>query len=159
MLSDAERGRISEEIERYPTRRALSVEALKIVQKERGWVSDEALADVAEILQMSTAELDGIATFYNQIHRRPVGRHVVQVCDGVSCWVLGYDRLHQALAERLGTGLGGTSADGRFTFLPTPCLGACDLAPALMVDDDLYGNVDVADLDAILERYPGPEEE
>lgn len=154
MLSDSERRRIEQELERYPNRRALSVEALKIVQKERGWVSDEALADVAEILEMSTAELDGVATFYNQIHRRPTGRHVVQVCDGVACWVLGYDRLRQALVEHLQTDLGGTSSDGRFTLLPTPCLGACDVGPALMVDDDLYGNVDVDGLDEILGRYP-----
>ncbi len=159
MLSDAERQRIEQELERYPNRRALSVEALKIVQKERGWVSDEALADVAEILDMSTAELDGIATFYNQIHRRPTGRHVVQICDGVACWTLGYDRLLEVLRDRLQTDLGGTSPDGRFTLLPTPCLGACDSSPALMVDDDLHENVDADDLDHILDRYAEPAEE
>ncbi len=159
MLSDAERRRIDEELERYPNRRALSVEALKIVQQERGWVSDDALADVAELLGMSAAELDGVATFYNQIHRRPTGSHVVQVCDGVACWTLGYDRLLEVLQDRLQTDLGGTSPDGRFTLLPTPCLGACDSAPALMVDDDLHENVDVDDLDAILDRYAEPGEE
>jgi NADH-quinone oxidoreductase subunit E len=159
MLSDSERRRIEGELERYPNRRALSVEALKIVQQERGWVSDEALADVAELLGMSCAELDGVATFYNQIHRRPVGVHVVQMCDGVTCWMLGYEGLRRRAVERLGVDLGGTTTDGRFTLLPTPCLGACDVGPALMVDGDLHRNVEPDDLEKILDGYAGPAED
>lgn len=157
MLSPEERAEIEEEAKRYPTRRALCIEALKVVQQHRGWVSDEALADVAVALGMTREELDGVATFYNLVFRKPVGRHVVLVCDSVSCWIMGYDRLRDRLCRELGVGLGGTTADGRFTLLPIVCLGACDHAPAMMVDDDLHGDLDPdADssrLPAVLERY------
>ncbi len=157
MLSPEERAEIEEEAKRYPTRRALCIEAMKVVQRHRGWVSDEALADVAGALGMTREELDGVATFYNLVFRRPVGRHVVLVCDSVSCWIMGYGRLRDRLCRELGVGLGGTPADGRFTLLPIVCLGACDHAPAMMVDDDLHGDLDPERdpqrLPAVLERY------
>ncbi len=157
MLSPEERAEIEEEAKRYPTRRALCIDAMKVVQKHRGWVSDEALADVAALLGMTPDELDGVATFYNLVFRAPVGRHVVLVCDSVSCWIMGAPRLRDRLCRELGVALGGTSADGRFTVLPVVCLGACDRAPAMMVDDDLHGDldpdVDPRRLPAALERY------
>ncbi len=154
MLTSEERAEIEQEMPRYPDRRALSIEALKVVQRHRGgWVSDEALGDVAEFLDLSRAELEGVATFYNLIFRRPVGRHVILVCDSVSCWIMGYDRLREALGARLGIGLGQTTADGRFTLLPIVCLGACDHAPTLMVDADFHPDVDPDRVDALLEGY------
>lgn len=157
MLSPEERAEIEEEAKRYPTRRALCIEAMKIVQRHRGWVSDEALADVAAQLDMTRDELDGVATFYNLVFRKPVGRHVILVCDSVSCWIMGYSRLRERLCSELGVALGGTTPDGRFTVLPVVCLGACDHAPALMVDDDLHGDLDPEGdprrLSAILEKY------
>lgn len=156
MLSDAERRRIDEEIGHYPTRQAACLEALKIVQAARGgWVSDDSLADVAHYLGMSPAELDSVGTFYNLIFRKPVGRHVILVCNSISCWILGYGDLRRRFKDDLGIDLGETTADGRFTLLPTVCLGACDHAPVLMVDDDLYQDVKPDDLDAILARYDG----
>jgi NADH-quinone oxidoreductase subunit E len=131
----------------------VSIEALKVVQRHRGWVSDEALEDVAQYLEMSIHELDGLATFYNLIFRKPVGRHVILVCDSVTCWTLGYEQLRDRLCEKLGVKLGGTTADGRFTLLPTVCLGACDHAPVLMVDEDTYFDVDAPQLEKILGRY------
>ncbi|MEO8520923.1 MAG: NADH-quinone oxidoreductase subunit NuoE, partial [Acidobacteriota bacterium] len=119
-----------------------------------GWVSDESLQDIAALLQMSTDELDGVATFYNLIYRRPVGRHVVLVCNSVTCWMLGADRLRDAVARASGVRVGETGADGRFTLLPIVCLGACDHAPALMVDGDLHADVDPAQVDDLLARYP-----
>lgn len=154
MLSAEERREIERDLGHYPDRRAASIEALKVVQRHRGWVSDDGLRDVGEFLGLSLAELDGIATFYNLIYRRPVGRHVILVCDSVSCWMLGYERVRDRLAERLGVRLGQTTRDGRFTLLPIVCLGACDHAPALMVDEDLHRDVDPERVGAILERYP-----
>ncbi len=157
MLSPEERAEIEAEAGRYPTRRALCIEAMKVVQEHRGWVSDEALRDVGALLGMTPDELDGVATFYNLVFRRPVGRHVVLVCDSVSCWIMGYGRLRDRLSRELGIPLGGTTSDGRFTLLPVVCLGACDHAPAMMVDDDLHGDLDPdadpARLHAVLERY------
>ena len=142
MLSAEERREIEAELTRYPTRQAASVDAMKIVQRHRGWVSDESLKDLAALLDMTADELDGVATFYNMIFRRPVGRHVILVCNSVTCWMLGADRLHAQTAIASGARSGETSADGRFTLLPIVCLGACDHAPALMIDGDLHGDVD-----------------
>ena len=153
-LSADEEREIRDEAANYPTRSAVCIDAMKIVQRHRGWVSDDALRDIAGYLDMSVDELDGIATFYNLIFRKPVGRHVVMVCDSVSCWIMGSERLTQAIATRLGVTAGGTTPDQRFTLLPIVCLGACDHAPVLMVDDDLHHGVDAAAVDRLLDRYP-----
>lgn len=153
MLSEEEKQQIDEEVAAVPLRRSACIDALKIVQRVRGWVDDGAVRDVAAHLDMSPDEVDSIATFYNLIHRRPVGRHVIHVCDSVSCWILGYDSLRAALERRLGVGMGGTTPDQRFTLLPIQCLGACDHAPVLMVDDDTHRDVADDDVDGILERY------
>lgn len=153
MLTAEERREIAEEQRRYPDPRAACVEALKIVQRSRGWVSDDSLRELAEHLGMTADELDGVATFYNMIFRRPVGRHVIFLCDSVSCWIMGYDRLRERLCSKLGARLGETTADGRFTLLPIVCLGACDHAPAMMVDEDLHRDLDPEKAEQALENY------
>jgi NADH-quinone oxidoreductase subunit E len=153
VLSEEEKHEIDAELLRYPTRRAVCVDALKVVQKHRGWVSDEGLRDISQYLGMSVDELDSVATFYNIIHRKPVGRHIILLCNSISCWIMGYGRLRDRLRERLGVDLGQTTADGRFTLLPNVCLGTCDHAPALMVDDDLFRDLEPDKLDEILARY------
>jgi NADH-quinone oxidoreductase subunit E len=154
MLTEEERREIESELPHYEQKRAVGIEALKVVQRHRGWVSDEALCDVAAFLEMTPDELDNVATFYTLIFRRPVGRHVILLCDSVTCWFMGYEQLLEVFRERLKIGLGETSADNRFTLLPIACLGTCDHAPALMIDNDLYRDVDPARLEHILERYP-----
>jgi NADH-quinone oxidoreductase subunit E len=129
------------------------VEALKIVQRHHGWVSDERLKSLAVMLDMTPDELDGVATFYNLIYRKPVGRHVVLLCNSISCWIMGYEQMRAQMKARLGVDLGQTTADQRFTLLPIVCLGACDHAPAMMVDDDLHHDLTPESLDNILERY------
>ncbi len=154
MLSDSEQREIEEELSRYPDKQAVCVDALKIVQRHRGWVSDEAVKDVAALLGMSPHEVDGVATFYNLIYRRPVGRHVIHVCDSVSCWVMGCGGVCEHLKEKLGIDLGGTTPDGRFTLLPIVCLGVCDEAPAMMVGGTTHGNLTTEQVNQILETYP-----
>lgn len=153
MLTNAEREAIEAELPHFPTRRAVCIEALRIVQRQRGWVSDETLQDLADYLGMTTTDLDEVATFYNLIFREPVGRHVILVCNSVSCWTLGSEGVLGYLSERLGLRPGETTEDGRFTLLPIVCLGACDRAPAMMIDEDLHGNLDPAKIDEILQRY------
>ena len=153
MLTPEERQEINAEFARYPTRQAVCIEALKVVQRHRGWVSDEGLKDIGDALDMTPEELDAVATFYNLVFRRPVGRHIALICDSVSCWIMGYEKLCQGLTSRLNVSLGGTTADNRFTVLPIVCLGVCDHAPALMIDDDLYRDVEPLQLDALLEKY------
>jgi NADH-quinone oxidoreductase subunit E len=153
MLTAEEKLQIEHEISLVPAPKAACIEALKIVQHHHGWVSDQSLQDVADLVGMSTAELDSVATFYNLIFRRPVGRHVILLCDSISCWVMGYEDLRDHLTTTLGISYGQTTPDGRFTLLPNACLGTCDCAPALMIGNDLYRNLTVEQLDEILSRY------
>src|SRR5262249_1198891 len=111
MLTPEERAEIEAEFPRYPTRQAVCIEAMRIVQRRRGWVSDDSLRDIAGIVGMSTAELDSVASFYNLIFRKPVGRHVIMICDSVSCWIMGYQRQCDHLRARLGINLGETTPD------------------------------------------------
>ncbi len=152
MLTEEERDEIAAELKNRRDKRAACFEALRIVQRRRGWISDE-IGEIAELLDMTADELDAVATFYTFIFRRPVGRHVIYVCDGVSCWVLGYEDLLGYLKSRLKIDLGGTTEDNRFTLLPVSCLGTCDHAPALMVGSDLYRDLTKEKIDEILERY------
>ncbi|ODT84360.1 MAG: NADH-quinone oxidoreductase subunit E [Nitrosomonadales bacterium SCN 54-20] len=158
MLSEQERREIEAHARRYPNNRAVCIEALKIVQQHRGWVSNEGIADVAEALQMKPAELESVATFYNMIFRKPVGKHVILLCDSVSCWIMGYERLRQHLGDRLGIRPGQTTTDGCFTLLSNVCLGACDHAPVMMVDDVHYQDLDPPRIDEILASYRQEEE-
>jgi NADH-quinone oxidoreductase subunit E len=153
MLTEQEKTEIREEMKKYEQKRAAGPEALKIVQRHRGWISDENLSDIARFLDMTDEELDSVATCYNLIFRRPVGRHIVLICDSVTCWIMGYEDLFNHLKQRLGVGLGQTTSDGRFTLLPVACLGACDKAPAMMIDDKLYVDLNISKLDDIIELY------
>jgi NADH-quinone oxidoreductase subunit E len=153
MLSDDERRDIGTILGRHPNRRAGCLEALRVIQDRRGWVSDEAIRDVAAAVGLTPDELDGTATFYNMIFRKPVGRHVILICDSISCWILGYAGILDRLRSRLGIGVGETTPDSRFTLLPVCCLGACDRAPAIMIDSDFYGDVTPEGLETILEKY------
>lgn len=153
MLTPEERHEIEAEITHYPNRQSACIDAVKIIQRHRGWVSDEGIQDVAELLGMTPADVDGVATFYNLIFRRPVGRHVILVCDSVSCWIMGYDRVREHLCKRLGIGIGETTSDDRFTLLPVVCLGACDHAPTMMIDNDLHQDLDPEKIDMALEGY------
>jgi NADH-quinone oxidoreductase subunit E len=146
VLSAEELAEIDAEIAHVPYRSAVAIDALKIVQAHRGWVSDESLRAIARHLHMSAAELDGVATFYNLIFRRPVGDTVILLCNSISCWIKGCDGLQARIGEQLGIGLGETTADNRYTLLPVTCLGACDKAPVLMVGEDLHENVSVQSL-------------
>jgi NADH-quinone oxidoreductase subunit E len=153
MLTDVEIKEIEHAIKLVPYKKAASVEALKVVQEHRRWISDESLRDVAKFLDMSPEELDSVATFYNMIFRKEVGKHVILVCDSISCWVMGYENIREQLFNRLGIKFGETTPDGLFTVLPNCCLGTCDCAPALMIDHDLYRNVKAEELNDILKKY------
>jgi NADH-quinone oxidoreductase subunit E len=153
MLSAEERREIEAELPHYPDKQAACIDAMKIVQRYRGWLSDESIREIAEFLGMSPDDLDSVATFYNLIYRKPVGRHVILLCNSVSCWIMGYDRLRERLCRRLGIQLGETTADGRFTLLPIVCLGTCDHAPALLLDNDLHRDLSPDSVEQILESY------
>ncbi|MBN9350167.1 MAG: NADH-quinone oxidoreductase subunit NuoE [Chitinophagaceae bacterium] len=153
VISDEARQEIEKLFVHLPTKKAACIDALKVVQKHNRWVSDQALVELGPILGMTPHEIDGIATFYNIIFRRPVGRHVIYLCNSVSCWILGFEEVHKALKEKLQIDFGMTTKDDRFTFLPIPCIGTCDHAPAMIVDEDLYRDLKPEGLDEILAKY------
>lgn len=153
MLTAEERQEVDAAVAMSGRRRAACIDAMMAVQAHRRWLSDETLAELAEYLRMTPAELDSVATFYNLIFRQPVGRHVILVCDSVSCWLLDYETLLDHLKSHLGVEVGGTTADGRFTLLTSVCLGACDRAPVMMVDGELHGGLTAESIDAILAEY------
>ena len=152
-LSEAEVAEIEAECAHLPDRQSAAIDALMIVQKHRGWVSDPSLFAIARLLGMSAEALDAVATFYNRIYRRPVGRHVVMLCDSVSCYIMGADRLAEQVKAHLGIDFGETSSNDRFTLLPIACLGACDRAPTMLVGEDLIANVHADRLDEIFARF------
>jgi NADH-quinone oxidoreductase subunit E len=153
MLTELEIHEIKEEIKLYPYAHAACLDALKIVQHHRGWVSDEAVKDIGEVLNMSASEVDGIATFYSRIYRKPVARNVILVCDGMSCMVMGYQSIYEYLSKKLKINWGESTNDERFTLLPISCLGDCDHAPSMMINNDLFNNLSLAELDDILAKY------
>lgn len=150
MLTQEEIREIQEEMSHLPNPKAASMDALKVVQRHRGWVSDEALADVAQMLGMTPAELDSAATFYNLIFRRPVGRRVIMLCDSISCWLTGQESVLDYLRGKLGIDLGETTKDGEFTLLPTVCLGHCERAPVMMLDGEIVDNLTPEKIDSVL---------
>jgi NADH-quinone oxidoreductase subunit E len=152
-LSTSERAAIEHEMHHYEDPRAASIEALKIVQKARGWVPDGAAEAIGAVLGIPASDVEGVATFYSQIFRQPVGRHIIRVCDSMTCFIGGHESLLSSIQQQLGIGLGQTSADGRFTLLPVCCLGNCDKAPTLMIDDDTFGDVHPESVAKLLEGY------
>lgn len=152
MLKPDERARLDELRDHYPDARAATVSVLKWLQQERGWISDETLHDAADYLGLPAADLEGLATFYNLLFRRPVGERVILLCDSVSCWLCGYEEIRDHIRERLGVDFGQTTEDGSFTFLPVVCLGDCDHAPVMMIGDDLHRDLTPTRVDEILDR-------
>ena len=154
VLSDAERAAIEEEMHHYEDPRVASIEALKIVQQARGWVPDGAADAIGEILGIPASDVEGVATFYSQIFRQPVGRHIIRVCDSMTCYIGGHESVLDGIRTTLGIEPGQTTADNRFTLLPVCCLGNCDKAPALMIDDDTFGSVTAEGVASRLEADP-----
>jgi len=153
-LSETERSAIEHELHHYEDPRAASIEALKIVQKERGWVPDGAIYAISELIGIPASDVEGVATFYSQIFRQPVGRHIIRVCNSMVCFIAGHESVVEEIQSSLGIAPGQTTADGRFTLLPVCCLGNCDKAPAVMVDDDTFGDVQPGTVAKMLEGYP-----
>ena len=149
-LTESECTAIAAMAAHYDIKRSACIEALKYVQSHYRWVSDAHLAEIATLLDMSRAELDSVATYYNLIFRRPVGEHVIFLCDSISCWIMGRDAVNAHLCKRLGIEPGETTKNGAYTLLPIVCLGHCDHAPAMLVNDALHGDLDAARIDAIL---------
>ncbi|QCI24811.1 NADH-quinone oxidoreductase subunit NuoE [Buchnera aphidicola (Rhopalosiphum padi)] len=152
-LTSFEINEIEKQKKYYENSRSVSIEALKIVQKKRGWVSDPAIIEIAKILNLNPSEIESVATFYSQIYRQPVGRHIIRYCDSVVCYLTGYEKIKKALEEYLLIEVGNTTLDGRFTLLPVCCLGNCDKGPTIMINEDLHSYLNPDLISNLLELY------
>ncbi|OGU02110.1 MAG: NADH-quinone oxidoreductase subunit E [Geobacteraceae bacterium GWC2_55_20] len=141
---------LQQRVARAVTSREAAVDVMKELQRHYGWLSDEAVVEAAELLELTPLQVEELATFYEMIYRRPVGRHVIHVCDSISCWSMGGESLLQQFEKLLGIAAGGTTADGVFTLLPCCCLGNCGNAPAVMVGERQFGPVSPAIAPALL---------
>jgi len=137
-LTAAEIAAIEHEASIMETREAAGIEALKVVQEHRGWVSDESLFAISDLLAVPTAQLEGVATFYNLIYRQPVGQYVIHLCDSIACHLTGLDGVLAAIKQHLNIDYGQTTKDGKFTLLSNACLGSCDKAPVMMIGREHY---------------------
>ncbi len=141
-LSEASRAEIDALRPRYPTTEAVLLPALHIAQRQwGGWLPDEAIAAVAEELDLPVAKVYGVVTFYDLFHQQPVGRHRIRVCNNLSCQLRGAEEILATLHRELGVGEDEVTPDGRCSYVHFECLGSCDTAPMMMVDDDYHENL------------------
>jgi NADH-quinone oxidoreductase subunit E len=141
-LSEAARAEIDSLRPRYPTTEAVLLPALHITQREYGgWLPDEAIHAVAEHLDLPAARVYGVVTFYDLFHQSPVGRHRLRVCTNLSCQLRGADEIMEVLHRELGVGEDEVTPDGRCSYVHFECLGSCDTAPMMMVDDEYHENL------------------
>jgi NADH-quinone oxidoreductase subunit E len=147
--------RIDAVLDRYPRRSSALLPALHLVQEEKGWVSTEAMEYVAGKLGVAPAFVAGVVSFYTMFHRKPVGKHHLQICRTLSCMLRGSRDTMNHLGSRLGIGPGEVTPDGQFSLEWVECLGACDTAPCAQVNDEDVPLLDPAAADALIERLRG----
>lgn len=151
-IGEAQR-ELDEILGRYPTRMAALLPALWIVQRDRGWVSDAAMAEVADVLELTAAYVKGVVTFYTMYHQHPVGKYFIQVCTTSPCMACGAEDVVESLLRHTGCGeLGATSADGRFTVIEVECLGACGFATPVMINEEFLESVTPEKVPELLEQ-------
>ena len=139
------------------TPREAAVDVMKELQRHYGWLTDEAVGEAAALLGLTPLQVEELATFYEMIYRRPVGKRVIHACDSISCWSVGGEQIMEYLQGKLGIGPGETTPDGMFTLIPCCCLGNCGEGPAMMVGDTIYGRLTPEKVDEILDSERKPE--
>lgn len=146
------RTRIQDLTDDHETRLSALIPVLREVQKEFGWLSEESMAEVAEILEIPPSSVQNVASFYTMFFTEPSGKHVMWLCRTLSCALRGAEHLEHHLCEKLGVRTGETTADGKITLMEAECLASCGTAPAMLVDDTLYENLTSSKVDEIVEK-------
>ena len=153
-FSEATEAKVREVLSRYPNKEAAMLPVLHLAQRELGWISPECVEYVASLLEIAPGKIDSALTFYTMFHRQPVGKYVIQVCRTLTCSAVGAGKLVKYLKTKLGLNGRETTSDGRFTLQEVECLGACDLAPVMMINDELYDRLTEKRVDEILASLP-----
>jgi NADH-quinone oxidoreductase subunit E len=152
MIPEPLRHELEQRVAHAVTNREAAVDVIKELQRHYGWLTDEAVEEAAGLLSLSPLQVEELATFYEMIYRRPVGRHIIHVCDSISCWSLGGETLMDRFKTLLGIEAGETTPDGTFTLLPCCCLGNCGNAPAVMVGEQQFGPLSLENAEALLAK-------
>ena len=152
MIPEELRKELKARVDHAVTPREAAVDVMKDLQRHYGWLTDEGVEEAAEIIGLSPLQVEELATFYEMIYRRPVGKKVIHLCDSISCWAMEAETLMEQMAKRLGVEPGGTTADGMFTLLPCSCLGNCGNGPTMMIGDEVFGNLTLEKTFEILEK-------
>lgn len=150
MLTEKTKNLILDLQKQYPVKRSALIPALHLAQAELGYLPQEIQNEVAKLFEIDPNEVNAVVTFYDMFFEEPTGKHLVHVCKNVSCMLRGADGLLTKLCQKLQVKPGKVTADKEFTIIPSECLGACDRAPMLLVDDQVVGPVKEEDLDRIL---------
>ncbi len=152
MISEQLKERLKRLMEEAHTPQEALIDMIMEVQEHTRWLSDKDVEEIAQIAGTSPLKIEELATFYNLIFRRPVGKKIIFVCDSISCWTMGSDTIVDFLSRKLKIGIGETTKDGKFTLLPICCLGNCAEAPSMMIEEKMYGNLTPEKIDEILEH-------
>jgi NADH-quinone oxidoreductase subunit E len=154
-LSDDLKRHLTENyIPRYPTKRAVLLPALHLVQHTYNWIPPQAMEEVAAFLELQPAEVMDTATFYEEYWLKPKGKYLVQVCRSLACEICQSEKLTEAVQKKCNVETGETSADGKFTLVELECLGACGSAPVAMINERLLENITPEALQAELDQLP-----
>jgi NADH:ubiquinone oxidoreductase subunit E len=140
-------------IELYRGKEGSLIQILHLAQEIYGCLPLELQKYIASSLDIPLSEVSGVVTFYSFFSTKPRGRHTIRVCLGTACYVRGGKKIVERLQELLGVDVGGTTEDGKFTFELARCIGACGLAPAMMIDNTVYKQVNVKKLESIISKY------
>ena len=151
MLSQAAIKKIEEVQKKYPTKRSAVLPSLYIAQEEQGWVTKEAMAEIARMLDIPPTQVFESATFYTMYNKKPVGKYHVQVCANLSCSLLGAEHVINYISKKLGIKVGETSSDKKFTLTTVECLGSCDTAPMLQLNDEYHENLTEEKINKLLD--------
>ena len=153
-LSDESLRRIEDLKKRYPHPQAVVLEALWMWQGEHGWISEDGMRYIAQLLGIPEHHVFGVVSFYTMFNRKPVGKHKIEVCTNVSCMLRNSERILRHIEERLNIKAGETTPDQRFTLVEAECLGSCGTAPVIQIGDQYYQNLDLESVDAVLKELP-----
>jgi NADH-quinone oxidoreductase subunit E len=152
ILSETIRKSILELQKKYPQKRSALIPALHIAQTEKGYLPIEIQKEVAALFELDENEVHSVVTFYDMFFEKPVGKHLIHLCKNASCMLRGSDEILDSLCHHLNTSPGEITEDGEFTLIESECLGACDKAPMLLMDDQVIGPVKESDLAKIIEE-------
>jgi NADH-quinone oxidoreductase E subunit len=151
MISEQAKQHMRDLAARYPVARSAILPALHIAQQEEGYITQEGLQAVAEVLNLTVDDVESVATFYTMYYQQPMGKKIIKVCNSISCYLRGCDPLIEHIEQKLGIKRGETTPDGNFTLLTVECLASCGTAPVLQVNDEFVENVTPEKADQLID--------